>query len=250
MRTSLALMFWLLLFPGVSLPGQESIQPQAKLVRKVFKRGDFISVAQEAALDLKDQASGKEDMVAVRICSQEPMPLALSMAAVNPFSMLSYFDHYNFSRERVLFLRSEDCIGDDPAITVTEFWIIPKGAALPPSVESIKSCQAQYELVGDQSPIENEHIFRASLQKFGSKLRIRSEAVGIIGGYYYKRPSPIMKRKLREAQKFLEQMGLTRDRYFTSLQQWPGEYDENSAEHEPQYPEMEIIDISKECRFK
>jgi len=64
------------------------------------------------------------------------MPLALSIAAMNPFIVARALNQgYNFSLERILFLRSEDCLGSDPAVAATELWAVPKGAALPPFVE-------------------------------------------------------------------------------------------------------------------
>src|SRR5438067_273686 len=123
---------------SVTSVSQKSGPPKAKLIRSAFTGGDFLHVIEEAALDLKEYASEPGDMAAVRVCSKEPLPLALTIATASPFIMVEYLEHYGLSRERILFLRAEDCSGNNPEIAVTEFWAIPKGATPPTSVESIK----------------------------------------------------------------------------------------------------------------
>src|SRR6266403_2160445 len=137
----------LLFISGALLVAQETVKPKAKLVRAAFTGGDFLHVIEEAAIDIKQYAGESEDSAAVRVCTKEPLPVALTTATANPFIMIEYLEHYGFSRERILFLRAEDCLGKNPTIAVTEFWAVPKGATLPPSVQSIKSSQARFEVV-------------------------------------------------------------------------------------------------------
>jgi len=149
---------------------------------------------------------------------------------------------YGYTPERVLFLRSEDCLGSNRAIAATEFWIIPKGAALPSSVESIKSSQVQIDSLGTQRLTENARAYKAALQKLPTKLRAKPEAVGVVIGYYYNQPSLAMKRRLAEARKMLEQSGLPRDRYFVRLAAWTGEQAVDPPDPEPKYPSVFVID--------
>lgn len=225
------------------LLGQEGGRPEAKLVRSPFAGGDVQHVIQEAALDLKEYASGSEDMVAVRVCSREPMPVALSIATASPFIMLEYLEHYGFSQERILLLRSEDCLGDDPAIAVTEFWAIPKGAAPPPSTESIKSSQAQLEVVRTEDTIKSAKGYRAALQQLTAKLRAKPEAAGVIVGSYYEKPSSVLERNLRKAQRSLEQNGLSVDRFYVRAKPLLGE--RVDGETEPKYPNLFIVEVTK-----
>jgi hypothetical protein len=71
------------------------------------------------------------------------MPLALRQTTASPFILQEFLEHYGFNARRILFLRSEDCLAAwDSSIAVTEFWVIPTGAAPPPSVESITAEEA------------------------------------------------------------------------------------------------------------
>lgn len=175
------------------------------------------------------------------------MPLALSIAAMNPFAVARALNlGYNFALERILFLRSQDCLGSKSAVAPTELWAIPKGAALPTFAESIKSSHAQLEILGTKTLLPNGTTnYRLAVRQLGTKLRAAPEAVGVVLGYYFKRPSPQMKRRVREVQKILEQSGLPRDRYSVRLMPWPGERSIDPPEPEPKYPNVLVVEISK-----
>lgn len=223
--------------------GQERNQPEAKLVRSPFAGGDVLHVIQEAALDLKEYASGPGDTVAIRLCSKEPMPVALSTAAASPFIMLEYLEHYGFSRHRVLLLRSEDCLGDNPATAVTEFWAIPEGAAPPSSVESITSSQARLEVVRTKDTIKSAKSYRAALQQLIVKLRAKPGAAGVVVGTYYEHPSPALKQNLQKAQRVLEQNGLSAGRFYVRATPLLGEQPDD--EPNPKYPSLFVVKVGK-----
>ena len=131
-----------LLLSIVSLSmGQDSAK--AKMVRAPFFGGDALHAIQEVALDFKEHATDPADRVAVRLCSKNKLRRALRQATASPFVLQEYLEHHGFNARRILFLRSEDCLAaGDPSIVVTEFWVIPKGAAPPTSVESITAEEA------------------------------------------------------------------------------------------------------------
>jgi hypothetical protein len=245
MKKAIVVLLGLLLCSGTLLSGQENKQPKAKLVRTPFAGGDVMHVIQEAALDLKEYANGSGDMVAIRLCSKEPMPVALSTAAASPFIMLEYLDHYGFSRERILLLRSEDCLGDNPAIAVTEFWAIPKGAGRPQSVESIKSNQARLEVVRTEDTIKSAKGYRVSLRQLIAKLRVKPEAVGVVVGSYNENPSPTLKKNLHVARRVLEQSRLSGGRYFVRLTPPSGMRSDDPSEPEPKYPSLFVVEVAK-----
>ena len=141
MRQALFLIIGLLLFSSVSL-GQGSTKPEAVRMRRYERNGSGFDEITEANYELTRRLDTTNDLAVVRICSREPMPLALSIAAMNPFTVARALNQgYNFAFERILFLRSENCLGSDTAVAATELWAVPKGAAPPAFVESIKSSQ-------------------------------------------------------------------------------------------------------------
>jgi hypothetical protein len=240
-------MLGLLLSSSASLPRQASVRPEAKLVHRYENRCGY-SCAQELAIDLGGvYGKNPNDTVAVRLCSKEPLPVALSTSAAAYGYVISILEgSYGYTPERVLFLRSEDCLGSNRAITATEFWVIPKGAALPSSAESMKSNQVRIDPLGMEGLIGSARTYRAALKKLPTRLRGNPEAVGVVVGYYYKQPSLVMKRRLREVRKMLEQSGLPQDRYFVRLAPWTGEQAFDPPDPEPQYPSVFIIEIARD----
>jgi|SRR5947209_3676528 len=231
------------------LLGQENVQPKSKLVHTPFAGGDFLHVIQEAALDLKEYA-GAKDRVAIRVCSKEPMPVALVTATASPFIMLEYLEHYGFTQERILYLRSEDCLGNNPAIPITQFWAIPEGASAPSSVESIKSSQAKLDVIRTEDTIKDIADYRAALQEFILKLRSRPGAVGVVIGSYYNSPSFALQERLRESQILLKQNQLTSNRVFVRVAPLTGMRSDELSELEPDYPSLFLIEITKNCRHQ
>src|SRR5215203_3605877 len=102
------------------LQAQQKSEPVAKLVHR-YERGCGYSCAQELAIDLGGVYAAKiDDRVAVRFCSKEPMPIALTTAAAAYAYVNSILEgSYGYTAERVLFLRSEDCLGPHANVTAT-----------------------------------------------------------------------------------------------------------------------------------
>jgi hypothetical protein len=246
MRYLLALMIALILSSGVSLSqGQESIQSGARLVHRYERRCGH-SCLQELAIALGGgDAKKSSNTVAVRFCSKESLPLALSTAAASPGYLISILtDSYGYTPERILFLRSEGCLGPTSAVTATEFWAIPQGAALPASDETVQSSQVRVDSLGMEGLIGNVGSYKAALQKLPDRLRANTDAVGIVLGYYYKQPSRVMKQRLREVQRTLKKNGLSEHRYSVRLAPWTGEYGDDDPE--PTYPSVFVVKVAKE----
>jgi hypothetical protein len=234
-------MLGLLLTFSNMLMYQEKHPPEARLIRTFYK-GDFLHANNEAALDLRAWAGGPDDRIAVRICSKEPMPVAVAVASGRPFLLVSNLTNHGYSQERILFLRSDSCLGNDPAIAVTEFWAIPKGASLPPSTESIKSSQIKAEsLMNERS--KNNKSYTIALQKLITLLRAKPEASGVVVGYYNKSPSLVLKRKLQKARSFLKNSRLPGKRYFVRSLPWTGNVD--PVDPEPDFPDVIVVEVKK-----
>lgn len=173
MRHLIALMIALIFSSSVWFLGQgNSIQSRARLVHRYERRCGH-SCAQELAIDLGGVYAKKpDDMVVVRFCSKEALPLALSTSAAAYGYVISILtDSYGYTAERILFLRSESCLGPALGVTATEFWAIPQGAALPDSVEIAKSNQVRLESLAMEGLIGNARSYKAALQRLPERLR-------------------------------------------------------------------------------
>jgi hypothetical protein len=231
--------FVLMLFCPL-LQGQQRSEPVAKLVHR-YEYGCGYSCAQEVAIDLGGMYAAKsDDRVAVRFCSKEPLPVALTTAAAAYAYVNSILEgSYGYTAERVLFLRSEDCLGPDPAVTATEFWAVPKGATAPTAIETMTSNRVRIETIPGKRSITSRHGYREALKHLQERLATDPEATGIVIGSYYKSPNALMERRLSEARQMLSKSGLPQGRYFVRLSPWTGEYSLSSPE--PKYPSLFVV---------
>ncbi len=240
-KKAFAAVILVLLLSYTCVPGQEHSQSQAKLVHR-YDRGCGYSCAQETAIDLGLKAAKRDDKIAVRFCSKERMPLALTTAAAAYAYVISILEgSYGFTAERVLFLRSEDCLGPYANVTATEFWALPKGTTAPTSVESMTSNRVRIETVAAKGMTTNRRAYQAALKKLKERLEKDPKAIGIVVGDYYKTPSASMKRRLYEARQSLLRSRLPQERYFVRLAPWTGEYSLGSPE--PKYPSLFVVEI-------
>lgn len=247
-QKTLTILLELLLLFGASSAKDDRTRPEAKLIHR-FERSSGDYGLSEAVIDISMYAHELDGTAVVRVCSKEPLSVALLIAAANPFIVTERLSN-KYPPERVLFLRSEDCLGSYPEVAATELWAIPKGAALPSSAESIKSGQVRLEPVGTKSPptANGVHNYRVAVEELVAKLHARPKAVGVILGYYYKNPSVVIKQRLHKVQSILEQSELPRNRYFVRLAPWTGEYAIDPPDPEPRYPSLFIVEVSKSSK--
>ena len=219
--------------------GQDRATIKARMVREPFAGGDVLHAIQEVALDFKAQASGAGDRVAVRVCSKEKLPLALLTAAGRPFVLREQLNAQGFESQRILFLRSEDCLAKDPSVVVTEFWVVPKGAEPPASVESIRADQVHVESVKASQQIQGATEYRAALQELLEKVSNRPEAAAVVVGSYYKRPGAVLGRNLQTARRILLAGQGQASRVYVSTAPAPGIHD--GYEREPKFPDLFVF---------
>lgn len=248
MKKAMSVFVGLVFSAGVLL-GQGNTQLDARLVNRCESGCSGSSTVMEATIDLLHYFAKPPDMVAIRVCSKEPMPVAISVAATDPIYLTRWLAKvHNYPSEHVVISRAVDCIGNNPQVAATELWAIPKGAEPPASVESVRANQVQSETIGanKNTATKGASNYRAAAQKLIAKLRTRPDAVGIVLGYYYNRPTPIMQRRLREVRMLLEKSGLQQDRYFVRLAPWNGEYGIDPPDPEPRYPSVFIVEVARD----
>lgn len=223
--------------------------------RRLVTRGEMYHSLQEIFIDLKVSAGNKGDMAAMRICSRDPLPVAIFTAVVNPLSVGERLTHdegsgLSFSKDRVMLLRSPDCPITDPPYVPLEFWGVPQGAALPEHAEAAKLCQVRVEGFGYQDSLKSLGAYRKALGVLSKRLKENPDAVAVIGGAYNTRPSASMRRALKYAEQFLGRSGLPHGRYFVRLKPSATYDPEYNPEPEPKYPNVLSLSLAEDCEGK
>lgn len=186
--------------------------------------------------------------VAIRVCSRGLTPFALATAGADPFLIADRLvNAYAYPPEQVIFLRSEDCLAsDNQSEPITEVWAIPEGASLPPHVEALRSDQIRRISLGERPANRGVRDYRAALQRLIRDLRANPASVGVVFGYFLEYPSPVLRRRLREVTRILEQSGLPRDRYLVCPKPWDDEASTIPPDSEPQYPSVFVVEVARD----
>lgn len=185
--------------------------------------------------------------VAIRVCSREQLPFALATAGANPFLIADRLvNAYAYLPERVLFLRSEDCLPTGrQSELVTEIWAIPEGASLPPQIETLRSDQVRITPLGMARANRGMRDYRAALQKLIQDLRANLSSVGVVFGYFLKHPDASLQRRLREVNRTLARSGLPPERYLVRPRAWDDEVSTYPPDSEPKYPSLFVVEVAK-----
>jgi hypothetical protein len=240
--------YWLcliLLLPSLPLSAQSNAERTARLFIR-YEHGAAPHRITENILTLKLSISSEaRTKVAIRVCSREPMPFALATAGADPFLIADLLvNAYAYLPERVLFLRSEDCLSsENRSKPVTEIWAIPEGASLPPHVEALKSKHARLVSLGKRPANRGVRDYRTALQRLIRDLRANPTSAGVVFGYFLERPSPVLQRRLREVTRILKQSGLPRDRYLVRPVPWNDEASTIPPDSEPAYPSVFVVQV-------
>jgi hypothetical protein len=171
----------LLLALAEFVSGQSPLQ-KAELIHR-YERGCGLSCTQELAIDLGGvRGATSDDIIAVRLCSKEPLPEALAYAASPPGYVIEILmGNYKYTSERIVVLRSDDCIGRNPAVAATEYWVVHTGGKLPSAIESVKSCQLDLGSLGTRGA--SFRGYRTALNNLPQTLKSNSAGFGVVLGY-------------------------------------------------------------------
>lgn len=227
----------LLLSFAVAATAQQSAQP--RLFKRYVNGAPYNRVTEDVLTLTIEVAAADRKQIAVRICSQQPFLFALATANADPFRMAELLvGAYSFLPEHVTFVRSEDCLGKAPSIV--ELWTLAENASLPQHIEALTSSQVRISLLGKKPVNRGVRDYAAATQELSKILQANPRARGVVIGYYFHRPSAVLKRSLRVVKTIFQRSGVPPDRYLIHSLHWNDEYSE--SEGEPPYPRVFLIE--------
>ncbi len=200
----------------------------------------------EDAFRIAGLKSSDRDVIAVRVCSSEPLLLAMAKGLPTPFTIADAFvNRYAYVPEKVYFIRSEDCLSSKSSSTpAVEVWAVPKGAALPPRIETLKFNQIRVVSLGKIPANRGARDYIAAVRKLVDGLKETPESIGVVVGYYLERPSRMLRRRLKEASALLQHSSVPPNRYMVRQQAWYDEVSVNPPDTEPQYPDVFLVEMT------
>jgi hypothetical protein len=236
--------FWLWLLFVLAAAGTPCFAQQTNAVLfKRYDRGGSVNRIIEDTFSLKiDVKPQDKAIVAVRVCSKDRLPFALVTANADPFFITQQLvNAYAYAPERLVFLRSEDCLGKVSSAGITEIWTLSQGASFPPYIEKVAFTDAQRVALGKKPVFRGVRDYREALAGLIKELQANPAARGLVIGYYEfnGRLNSVLRRRLKEVTTIFERSGLPRDRYLVHVTH----ANDESWESQPKalYPEVYII---------
>jgi hypothetical protein len=237
-------LFCVLLLSSMPTAGQSDAGTSAKLFRR-YERGASVSRLSEDVLTLTLSVGKERPNIGIRVCSKEPLPLALVTANADPFLIGKLLgDGYGFSPDRIIYLRAEDCLSAQPLVMpVTEVWIIPQGASLPSHVDAATGGQVRKTSLGKEEVNRGVRDYKVALQQLIRDLRANPNTVGVVFGYFLDHPSQVLRRRLREVSRILKHSALSKDRFLVMPMAWTDEISTYPRDREPTYPSLYVVEV-------
>lgn len=198
-------------------------QQSAKLITRYEIGGSSIdSMGEYSAPILEYLLKEPDRSLTIRLCSAQPLPVAIGTAAVEPETLSDYLDRYRVSRDRILINRSNSCAGKSATNTATELWV-----GLPPETDGIRACELTVREIQSRSDKARkiyigtgDHV--RAIKRLIEELKKDPSTTGVVLGYYLEKPTAQTTQKLRSANALLRKSGLSADRYRVTPLYWTG----------------------------
>ena len=199
----------LLAVPSFGLrPCQESEAPVA-FQSRTLQAGcdDCQQDPSEVFIDLR--AGGPSGLAAFRVCTAEPLPVAIFVGRQPWRLALWMVDWYpDVSANRILILRSTRCERADIRSQV-ETWGVPPGALLPSFEEGIRLSQLRVEDAWAERS-RSKTTFKLVLAEAAKAVSSSASSYLVVRGYFWRRQSAAMRANLAVARRFIEGQGIDR----------------------------------------
>ncbi|HEV8427235.1 MAG TPA: hypothetical protein VGQ41_04940 [Pyrinomonadaceae bacterium] len=201
---------------------------EARLLGTMITGDDGLNMLYRMGEELEASFNPKEDYFAIRVCSNDPLPIALPMAVGVPFLTTIKMEKRGVPKSRIYYLRqNKNCQLPTNGYAQTEYWLIPKGAEFPVYVEArnasnltgIQFVHRDTLEKGDRSEVEEKidevtpQTYAAILEKVVALLKEHKSATTVLEVFYYKRSSPAeLNKRVADTTNYLRRNGISQYR--------------------------------------
>ena len=225
-------------------------KPSTNLIVRVQSEVDLDFIHENITgyiyLRYKDYKDIDKPRVAIRLCSTEPIQLALVKSALSLPAVLETFAILGYPNEKIVVLKSKDCISKYTEVTTAEVWTIFPNFELPSYDEKYLPNEIDITRIGDWMGMEylGNPNYIQNTYKVVEELEKDKSAIGVVLGVYRKNPKDINK-KFSRINKLLKNSGLDNSRYIFQVFRWRQELSLDPLEKGHIYPAFFVVKIHK-----
>lgn len=216
-----------------------SLAQTAKLFKRYDRGASYHRLSEHIVTLTSEVAPADRAKIAIRLCSIQPFLIALATARTDPFRLAELLvGAYAYLPQFVIFVRSEDCLGKD--VSTLEIWTLAADSEFPPHVEARLSSRVRRTSLGNEPVNRGVRDYVAATHELIRNLKDNPNSRGVVVGFFFKRPSAALKRRLRVVKTLFKRSGLPPDRYLIHSTYWYDEWSE--SEGEPPYPRIFLVE--------
>ena len=199
--------------------------------------GDLLNMLYKIGLELDYSVDREADTFAIRVCSNEPLRIALPLAAGDPFLATAKLEKLGIPKSRIYYLRQRNCAISANGYARTEYWLVPKGAEFPVHVEARSAANLLgYQFTnwgeversdGDRYEVDDKienltpKSYTAVLDKVVALLKEHKNAVTVIEVRHYAHSSSAeLRKRVAETQNYITRNGISPYRIYTKRLYW------------------------------
>lgn len=193
--------------------------------------GDLLNLLYKMGLEVDSTFDRSADTFAIRVCANEPLRIALPLAAGAPFLTTIKLEKLGIPKSRIYYLRyNKNCAIPQHGDAFTEYWLVPKGAEFPDHLEARSAANLLgYQFTnwgqiekGDRYEVDDDiewltpQSYAATIEKVVALLKQHNNAITVIEVPYYTRSSSLQfNKRLAEAQSYIRRNGIASYRLHT-----------------------------------
>jgi hypothetical protein len=251
------IIFLLLFTLSFGKPLATTDTPKARILSAIDNQGgDLLNMLYNIGSEIQGAFDPAADTFAIRVCSNEPLRIALPLAAGDPFLTTTKLEKLGVPKSRIYYLRqNRNCAIPKNGYALTEYWWIPKGAEFPEHLEArsaanlvghqftnwgqVEKGDGDRHEVDDQIETLTPKSYAAILEKVVAQLKEHKNAITVIEVRSYARASSNdLKKRLTETQSYFSRNGISPYRIHTKQLYWgPKSRDLKSD----QYPNIFVV---------
>lgn len=236
---------------GQQTPKTPTVDARKARILSAFDNqgGDLLNLLYKIGLEVQGSFDPKQDTFAIRVCSNEPLRIALPLAAGAPFLTTIKLEKLGVPKSRIYYLRqNKSCALSVNGFALTEYWWVPQGAEFPEHVEA----RSADNLVGtqfthrggvekgDRTEVgETEWLtpksYAAILEQVVALLKEHKNAITVIEAPYRRSSSSELKKRLAETESYLKRNGISSYRIQTKRMPW------GFQDPRDQYPNLFVV---------
>ena len=248
----------LLLIVWCAMAAGQTEKDKPRLLARLNARGeDVLNEIYKLGMDVESNFDSDKDRIAIRVCSKDPLPVALSMAKGLPFATTVKLERLGIPQSRIYYLRqSRNCRTLPNNYALTEYWLIPGDADFPEFDQSAEaSCLSGSQLTNadsltKQGWLEVDKLEGVTPQSYklvldGVVKQLKQDKSGVVVvrvPYYGLSPTFELKSRVRQTVDYLKTSGIASHRVYVR-RIYSGS---RPAFHndEPQYPDVFLISLN------